>query len=86
VWLPELAPSNQLVRAALEASNDREWRSFVRKYRAEMKRPSAARLLDVLAALSHQTNFSVGCYCEREDRCHRAVLRVLLADRGARFA
>ena len=86
VWLPDLAPSDGLVRAALKASSDREWQSFVRKYRAEMKRPAASRLLDLLAALSQETSFSVGCYCEREERCHRAALRELLADRGARFA
>ncbi len=81
VWLPELAPSPALVRAALQASDDRKWMSFVKKYRAEMKRPAAARLLDLLAALSHETGLSVGCYCEREDRCHRSVLRGLLGSR-----
>ncbi|MGE0703213.1 MAG: DUF488 domain-containing protein [Vicinamibacterales bacterium] len=86
VWLPELAPSDALVRAALSASDDRQWTSFVRKYRAEMKRPAASRLLDLLAALSHETSLSVGCYCEREDRCHRSVLRGLLAEHGALFA
>ena len=59
------------------------WKAFVRRYRSEMKRPEAARLLDLLAALSHRTNLSVGCYCENEDRCHRSVLRALLEERGA---
>jgi uncharacterized protein YeaO (DUF488 family) len=59
------------------------WKAFVRRYRGEMKRPEAARLLDLLAALSHQTNLSVGCYCENDERCHRSVLRALLEERGA---
>jgi uncharacterized protein YeaO (DUF488 family) len=84
VWLPDLAPSEALVARALRASGEREWRSFVRSYRAEMKRPPAARLLALLAALSRQAAFSVGCYCEREERCHRSVLRALLEEHGAR--
>jgi len=83
VWLPDLSPSQDLVTFALRAEDDRAWKTFERKYRAEMKEPAASRLLDLLAALSHQTNFSVGCYCEQEDRCHRSILRALLADRGA---
>jgi uncharacterized protein YeaO (DUF488 family) len=83
VWLPDLAPSETLLKAALGASDERAWRAFVRRYRAEMKRPAQARLLDLLAALSRTSNFSVGCYCEREERCHRSVLRELLANRGA---
>jgi uncharacterized protein YeaO (DUF488 family) len=83
VWLPELSPSQALVNRALAAHGDRAWAAFARHYRAEMKRPPAARLLDLLAALSHQTNFSVGCYCDVEARCHRSVLRELLAERGA---
>jgi len=86
VWLPNLAPTEELLRAAPGAGDERGWRAFVRRYRAEMKRPDAARLLDLLASLSHTTSFSVGCYCEREDRCHRSVLRELLADRGAAFS
>jgi uncharacterized protein YeaO (DUF488 family) len=83
VWLPDLAPSENLVKQALGASDDRAWQAFVRQYRAEMRRPEAARLLSLLAALSHQTSFSVGCYCADEARCHRSVLRALLAEHGA---
>jgi uncharacterized protein YeaO (DUF488 family) len=86
VWLPNLAPSQQLVTEALTARTERSWAAFVRKYRAEMNRPDAARVLDVLAALSQTADFSMGCYCEDESRCHRSVLRQLLDDRGARFA
>ncbi len=84
VWVPELAPSADLVKQAQHATNERAWRSFERRYRAEMKRPEAARLLDLLAALSRDTKFAVGCYCEDERRCHRSVLRALLAEHGAR--
>ena len=83
VWLPDLAPSQELVTFALQSSDERAWRIFERKYRAEMKKPEAARLLDLLAALSHQTNLSIGCYCENEARCHRSILRDLLAERGS---
>jgi uncharacterized protein YeaO (DUF488 family) len=83
VWLPIVAPSQPLVTMALQANDDRSWKTFERKYRAEMKKPDTARVLDLLAALSHQTNFSVGCYCENERRCHRSILRALLAERGA---
>jgi uncharacterized protein YeaO (DUF488 family) len=83
VWLPSLAPSQPLVTMALRGDSDRSWKEFERKYRAEMKRPDAARLLDLLASRSHQTNFAVGCYCEDERRCHRSILRTLLAERGA---
>ena len=83
VWLPALAPSQELVTFALRSQDERSWNAFQRRYRAEMKKPDAARLLDLLAALSHQTNFSLGCYCENEERCHRSVLRELLAERGA---
>jgi uncharacterized protein YeaO (DUF488 family) len=86
VWLPELSPSQPLVSFALEAHDAKSWKTFERKYRAEMKAPEASRLLDLLAALSHQTNLSVGCYCENEHRCHRSVLRSLLAERGAAIA
>jgi uncharacterized protein YeaO (DUF488 family) len=86
VWLPDLAPSEGLVKEALHASDERAWRSFVRRYRAEMKRPEAARLLALLAALSHQTHFSVGCYCADETRCHRSVLKALLLERGGDLA
>lgn len=86
VWLPDVAPSEALVRGAQQAESPAQWAAFVRRYRAEMKRPEAARLLDLLAALSHTTDLSVGCYCEDEDRCHRSVLRALLAERGAALA
>jgi uncharacterized protein YeaO (DUF488 family) len=85
VWLPELAPSETLVKQAQGAATEREWQAFVKRYRAEMKQPAAARLLDLLAALSQRTALSVGCYCEDEARCHRSVLRVLLGEHGARL-
>jgi uncharacterized protein YeaO (DUF488 family) len=84
VWVPEAAPSEALLKTAHQSLDDeKRWKAFVRRYRSEMKRPEAARLLDLLAALSHRTNFSVGCYCENEARCHRSILRALLKDRGA---
>jgi len=86
VWLPDLAPSEALVKQALAASDARAWNTFVRRYRAEMKQPGAARLLDLLAALSRGTNLSVGCYCDDENHCHRSVLRELLKERGASMA
>lgn len=86
VWLPTLAPSEALVRQALQAADERAWRVFAKRYRAEMKRPEAARLLALLAALSRQTNFSVGCYCADEARCHRSVLKALLQEHGANLA
>ncbi len=86
VWLPELAPSEALVKVALGARDERAWKTFVKRYRAEMKHPPATRLLDLLAALSQESAFSVGCYCEDESRCHRSVLKALLFERGARLA
>jgi uncharacterized protein YeaO (DUF488 family) len=86
VWLPMLAPSEALVAMGQRADDEKAWKAFDRKYRAEMKVPDASRLLDLLAALSHQTNVAVGCYCESEARCHRSVLRRLLAERGADVA
>jgi uncharacterized protein YeaO (DUF488 family) len=87
VWLPEVAPSEPLVKAAQRAAGRPEaWRSFVRRYQSEMKRPEASHLLDLLAALSHIASLSVGCYCVDERRCHRSMLRILLAERGARLA
>jgi uncharacterized protein YeaO (DUF488 family) len=82
-WLPDLAPSAALVRSVQGNPTDRAWRSFEKRYRGEMKRPEAARLLEVLAQLSHAADFSVGCYCEDEARCHRSILRELLAEHGA---
>lgn len=82
--LPELAPSAELVRWIHgEADFDAAWPKFVRRYRSEMKQPAAGRLLDLLAALSHQTALAVGCYCEEASRCHRSALAELLAERGA---
>ena len=85
LWLPELAPSGNLVKFALRARDGREWQSFVKRYRAEMKRPPAARLLSLLAALSQHAAFSVGCYCADEGRCHRSILKALLGEHGARL-
>lgn len=84
VWLPDLAPSQDLVRQALRATDDRTWKAFARRYRSEMRRPEATRLLALLAALSPKTDFSVGCYCAEEARCHRSVLRALLVEHGAK--
>jgi uncharacterized protein YeaO (DUF488 family) len=86
VWLPNLAPSATLVKFALQARDERAWRVVARRYRAEMQRPDASRVLDVLAALSHSSSFSVGCYCEDATRCHRSVLAALLSERGASMA
>ena len=83
IWFPNLAPGPELVATALSAVTEREWSAFVKKYRAEMGTPVNRRTLDLLAALSHHANFSVGCYCADESRCHRSVLRALLAERGA---
>ena len=86
VWLPDLAPSESLVKQAHRASDERSWGAFSKRYRAEMKRPEAARLLALLAALSREAHFSVGCYCADETRCHRSVLRALLREHGATLA
>jgi len=83
VWYPNLAPSEQLVKEARSAETDREWAAFVRRYKAEMGTPENRRTLELLAALSHTADFSVGCYCEDESRCHRSLLRQLLAEHGA---
>ena len=82
-WLPELAPSQELVTKALDAQTDAEWSAVARAYRNEMSAPAPRHLLDLLANLSHTTSFAVGCYCHDEARCHRSLLRELLADRGA---
>ena len=86
VWLPELSPSEATVKLGQKAATDKEWAAFEKRYAKEMAAPSASRLLDLVAALSHDTDFSVGCYCEDESRCHRSVLRRLLAGRGAKLA
>jgi uncharacterized protein YeaO (DUF488 family) len=85
VWFPNLAPSAPLVDAARRAQTPAEWAAFVRRYRAEMGAPGPRHDLALLAALSRHTNFAVGCYCERAERCHRSVLRELLAEHGAQF-
>ena len=86
VWLPNLAPSEELLKRALQAEDPRAWKSFVRSFRSEMKRPEASRVLDLLAALSHGADFSVGCYCVDESRCHRSILRELFEQRSADLA
>ena len=83
-WLPDLSPSEATVKMALKAETDAEWRTFVKRYEKEMKAATPSRMLDVLAALSKTANFSVGCYCEDESRCHRSILRKLLKERGAK--
>jgi len=84
LWLPTLAPSPETVTFALTGHSPAQWNRFVRKYRREMSVTAARSTLDLLAALSHQADFSVGCYCADESRCHRSVLRELLLERGAR--
>jgi len=85
VWLPTLAPSSETVKLAKDAKSEREWAAFMKKYRGEMATPENRATLDLLAALSHRTDFSVGCYCADESRCHRSMLRALLAERGAKL-
>lgn len=85
-WLPELAPSEELVAKARAAASGKEWAAFERAYRSEMKAPAASHLLGLLATLSKDSDFSVGCYCEDETRCHRSVLRELLREHGAKLA
>jgi uncharacterized protein YeaO (DUF488 family) len=83
VWLPVLAPTAETVKLAQKAKTETDWGRFKRKYRSEMASPEARAILDLLARLSRQTDFSVGCYCADENRCHRSVLRALLEERGA---
>ena len=85
VWLPEAAPTAELMKIGQQAKTDKEWTVFAKKYRSEMAKPEKSRLLDLLAALSHDSDFSVGCYCENEGRCHRSILRELLMERGAKI-
>ncbi len=85
VWLPNVAPTAELMKLGKAVESEKEWAAFVRKYRSEMANPEKSRILDLLAALSHDTNLSVGCYCENEERCHRSILRQLLAERGAKL-
>jgi len=86
VWYPNLAPSLETMKFAHAAQTDKDWAAFKKKYRSEMAESEPSRSLDLLAALSHGADFSMGCYCEQEAHCHRSVLRELLAERGARFA
>jgi len=85
VWFPNLAPSVETMKLGQEATTPAQWTAFTRKYRAEMATPDNSHALELLAALSHQTHFSVGCYCENEAHCHRSILRTLLAEKGARL-
>lgn len=84
LWFPNLAPSVPTMKLGLAAASPAQWAAFRRKYRAEMSAPAAKHDLELLAALSQVADFSVGCYCEREERCHRSVLRQLLVERGAK--
>lgn len=84
VWFPNLAPSEALLKETYPLQDEAGWRTFKRKFLAEMKEHGASKDLDLLAALSHQTNIAIGCYCENEAHCHRSVLRELLEQRGAR--
>jgi len=86
VWFPNLAPSVPTMKLGLNARTPAQWRTFARKYRAEMAAPAASHAIALLASLSHAADFSVGCYCEDEAHCHRSILRELLAAQGARFA
>lgn len=86
VWYPNLAPSVETMKLGQAAEDEAAWKAFTRRYRAEMAEPDAARSLDLLATLSQHAAFSVGCYCEHEARCHRSILRALLAERGAVIA
>ena len=83
VWFPNLAPSVETMKLGQEAETPAQWNAFVRKYRAEMNTPDNGHVIALLATLSHRSSFSVGCYCEDEARCHRSVLRALLAEKGA---
>ena len=85
VWLPNLAPSPETMKLGQSVTTDRQWAAFEKRYRSEMARPETARVLELLAALSHQTDFSVGCYCDNEARCHRSILRTMLNERGAKI-
>lgn len=86
VWFPVLSPSPELMAQAKAAESEKDWAGFTRAFRAEMAEPAPRQALDLLAALSKASDFSVGCYCEDEARCHRSILRALLAERGAKFA
>ena len=85
VWFPNLAPSLETMKLGQNAQSATDWRAFAKKYRTEMNQPGPKHDLDLLAALSQSTSFSVGCYCEDESRCHRSILRELLAEHGAKI-
>ena len=84
VWFPNLAPSVETMKLGQHAATEKDWVTFAKRYRAEMAAPEASRTLDLLAALSKHADFSVGCYCEDESRCHRSILRQLLRERSAK--
>lgn len=84
VWFPDLAPSVETMKLGHEAASPQQWAAFARKYRSEMSQPQASRALELLAALSQESNFSLGCYCQDEDHCHRSILRELLLEKGAK--
>jgi uncharacterized protein YeaO (DUF488 family) len=84
VWFPNLAPSLETMKRGQQAATPAEWAAFAKKYRAEMTTPENSHALELLAVLSHHADFSVGCYCEDESRCHRSVLRALLVEKGAK--
>ncbi|ATE72825.1 DUF488 domain-containing protein [Lysobacter capsici] len=86
VWFPNLAPSLETMKQAQAARTPAQWNAFVRKYKAEMAAPDASHAIELLAKLSHHSDFSVGCYCEDESHCHRSILRELLRGKGAKFA
>ncbi len=86
IWYPNLAPSAETMKLGQAAQTPADWTAFTRKYKAEMNQPDASRSIDLLAALSHTAALAVGCYCEEESRCHRSLLRGLLAERGADIA
>lgn len=86
VWLPDVAPSPELMKMGRAAKTDEEWTAFAKKYGSELSSPQQSRLLDLLAALSRDTDFSIGCYCEDESRCHRSILREVLITKGAHIA
>jgi len=85
VWLPNLAPSIETMKLAHEAETSAQWATFAKRYRAEMSTPENSHVIELLAVLSRQSNFSVGCYCEDESHCHRSILRALLLEKGAKF-
>lgn len=83
IWFPNLSPSESLLKKAQAANDEKSWKAFKKSFLAELKLPGASKDLDLLAALSHQTNISIGCYCKNENRCHRSILKELLVQRGA---